>query len=124
MLVSTTLICLGWLGCDDRRRLEYKRYQRSLEALHSEGQAFCESLVPRLEEYKKDTGAYPAQIELILRNVDELPAILLEDYNRDSWYWTNGGEFMLSFRVHADFNSSVVAYYYQSKNGVWETSFG
>lgn len=74
-------------------------------------QKYCESLIPILEENKKETGAYPTTIDKVMAG-REIPGVLLE------WrYFSKGTDFR--FDIHDNASIGFDTWTYESKKGHW-----
>jgi hypothetical protein len=90
-------------------------------ALLADGRSFCETLLPRLEEFKRTSGTYPPSIESVLLPSDALPPILLDPSNRNVWYRPDESGHSFMFLINqqggGDALFAPTIYYYDSDSG-------
>ena len=79
-----------------------------------EAKVFCESLIPRLEEYRSHHGGYPKQVTEVLRPDDALPMYL----RRQNFYHQTNDTYSLSWvdSPGVPYCSGVAAYHHSATN--------
>jgi len=75
---------------------------------------FCETLIPRLEEYKLKHGAYPEKIVEVITSKDKMPMYL----RRQAFYYANSNSFSLDWQDSPGipYCSGIATYYHDSTN--------
>ncbi len=81
---------------------------------------YCESLIPRLEEYKEASGCYPRDVDMVIDPSRRLPRLFQDDrlFSGDGFYHGSCYGFEFNFEDTGDI-FGMCMYHYWSSEGVW-----
>src|SRR5262245_12824774 len=103
-----------------------REFSKKQWEVYRDSERFCESLIPRIENYRERLGVVPTRIEEILTDADQVPSSLLDEVNKDSWYrWVDADSYR--FDLYATEPLAVFAPFlrrYDSDSRTWGSSSG